>query len=203
MDGELKHGAQGEVMMVGAGQWEPTARVRVKFVGLRGSVTCHVPQLWRDWPPPPLPDGFQARIPGAAAALHPRRAQARGCAQVGDAIFFAGADASAIDGETVERGKRGEVAGAASTDGQEKVAVRFPGTSKAINCLLATLSRRWPPQAAARESNQRRKRAHTAHTCLLTSTCVCYATRSCRVATRPAIVSSTAGRTTLGRTPTG
>ena len=71
---------------------EPSLFAQVKFVGLKGSITCYPPQLSTDWPPPPLPplQGFEARV--------------------GDSVFFCGADASVVDGEKMEHGARGEVA---------------------------------------------------------------------------------------------
>ena len=82
---------------------------------------AHVLQVSRE-PPPPLPGGYT----------------------VGEQVYFTGAGKTFGDGDRVEHGKQGEVAGPAITESHKgkAVAVRFPGNTGAIQCLLDHVRRR-------------------------------------------------------------
>ena len=53
---------------------------------------------------------------------------------MGEQVYYTGTSDSFENGDRVEHGKQGEVAGPGTTG--EGVAVRFPGNKGAINCYL-------------------------------------------------------------------
>ena len=83
-------------------------------------------------PPPPLPGGYT----------------------VGEQVYYTGTSESFENGEQLEHGKQGEVAGPATSKSHEGkgVAVLFPGNKGAIICLLDHVRRgrrhAQPPPAA-------------------------------------------------------
>ena len=73
-------------------------------------------------PPPPLPGGYT----------------------VGEQVYYTWTSQTVENGDRVEHGKQGEVAGPAITESHKGkgVAVRFPGNKGAISCHLDQVRRR-------------------------------------------------------------
>ena len=116
-----EYGAMGAVTAAGRDETE----VMVRFAFNSGDVNCCVAQLCADWPPPPLPGGFERH----------------------DEVFFCGDGQLVSGGDTLEPGGRGEVVGAASGEG--RVSVRFPGNRAGVGVSVALLCRSWPPPPLA------------------------------------------------------
>jgi hypothetical protein len=93
----------------------------VRFSGNKRTVDSLLPQLCREWPPPPLPAGYA----------------------VGDVVHWCGSTQK-FGGDVLRHGGRGEVAGAAGAEPTQRVAVRFPGSAWPIDCSIGALSREWP-----------------------------------------------------------
>jgi len=93
----------------------------VRFAGNVGTVDGFLPQLCREWPPPPLPGGYE----------------------VGDTVHWRGANQTFDNGDRLVQGGKGEVAGAAGAEPSSRLAVRFPDSTLPIDCELTQLSRVW------------------------------------------------------------
>ena len=75
-----------------------------------------MPQQVSRQPPPPLPGGYT----------------------VGEQVYYTWTSQTVENGDQVEHGKQGEVAGPAASESHKGkgVALRFPGNKGAINCHL-------------------------------------------------------------------
>jgi hypothetical protein len=112
---DVEHGARGDVVAVIAGE----AWAEIQFEGSDTPVACAVGDLRLS--PPPLPGGFRLSEP----------------------VYYCGASEAWDDGDRLEYGARGEIAG--MSDDDRSVEVSFPGNKDVVDCLLTDLSRTWPP----------------------------------------------------------
>ena len=138
-ENRVEYGLQGEVTDYAPvqAQLDGGRRVMVQYHGNSNPVACLTASLRTEWPPPPLPGGFEH----------------------GEALYFCGASEVLPSGEKLEHGAAAVVAGAAIEAGEAShraVAVHFPGhatfdahgtvlPAEPINCFVSTLCRQWPP----------------------------------------------------------
>jgi len=85
---------------------------------------CDPSQISRE-PPPPLPGGYL----------------------LSEQVYYTGSSETFVNGNRLEHGKLGEVAGPATSETHkgESVAVLFPGNTGLIECYLSSVSREPPP----------------------------------------------------------
>jgi len=112
---DLQHGARGEVV----GNVPGESWIEVRFGGSTVPVACAAEDLRGS--PPPLPGGFH----------------------LGESVYYTGAGEMWDDGDRLEYGARGQIAGVSDDD--HSVEVSFPGNMDIVDCLLTDLSRTWPP----------------------------------------------------------